>query len=440
MRFTCFDCPDCLSQFADEVDSDKDGKPVVDGGRLVCVWCAGDSTKPAHIVIEQMQKRCFQKTDEGWEAIGKVPILCCHQCQAPFRKDEEFSISAGQRWLRCAACGKHAKSVNNTKEKRVSDSFRNIEYLPMYKKIDECLLDWMGKFQDSVIQHNEGIDQALRAGKLQKKKRGARGKKKKNPSKVEEAGATTSDCDSCDRIWEQNDMFVCKDCQRFICPLCCLRDHKTHEYGEFHATFGMLVPTVILAVCAQLISAFVTVLSGGQIDGPPIGGLCLGGNAFRALTIQGDLACYRYSSPPCDLVIKDKDPGRQGGRLQEGHCPTGFACIAGDVCYDVISPDICRDNDSNCVLYRDNGFCRSKLYTTAQKKDACCRTCLYYYDCQDADPDCPLYEKNNNYCNNSTDTEELHAMYKFFISGPVNTIKIMLLEGAIKLGSRSFSR
>ncbi|CAJ0584584.1 unnamed protein product, partial [Mesorhabditis spiculigera] len=155
MRFTCFECPLCLSQFADEVDSDKDGKPVVDGGRLVCVWCAGDSTKPAHIVIEQMQKRCFQKTDEGWEAIGKVPILCCHQCQAPFRKDEEFSISAGQRWLRCAACGKHAKSVNNTKEKRVSDSFRNIEYLPMYKKIDECLLDWMGKFQESVIQHNE---------------------------------------------------------------------------------------------------------------------------------------------------------------------------------------------------------------------------------------------------------------------------------------------
>ncbi|CAJ0575937.1 unnamed protein product, partial [Mesorhabditis spiculigera] len=166
----------------------------------------------------------------------------------------------------------------------------------------------------------------------------------------------------------------------------------------------MIFPTVILLACASLASAeLVTVISGGVNIGLPVGGLCPTGS-FEALTPQGYIACY-MDLKKCDLKILNPSPADQSGPSVGGECPTGYACIIGEICYSVMPTSTCVDKTTNCDLYLKNGFCRSKLYTAAQKKDSCCKTCKFDAACQDADPNCPLYEKNSKYCNGTTATE-----------------------------------
>ncbi|CAJ0575630.1 unnamed protein product, partial [Mesorhabditis spiculigera] len=124
--------------------------------------------------------------------------------------------------------------------------------------------------------------------------------------------------------------------------------------------------------------------------GPAIDGTCSNGLLCLNDPRYGD---YCYRAPSVGPCVSDQ-------------CPAPYTCIlAVNGCYDLSGGDSCKDKDPNCALYLKNGYCRSKLYTPAEKRDSCCKTCGFDTACQDADPNCPLYENNSKYCNSSTSSE-----------------------------------
>ncbi|CAJ0575932.1 unnamed protein product, partial [Mesorhabditis spiculigera] len=152
----------------------------------------------------------------------------------------------------------------------------------------------------------------------------------------------------------------------------------------------ILLATISLAsatTCPSVPNADFTQVSGPAVDGMcPIGFVCI--------------------SHPRDGNVCYSD--RSIGPCVGNQCPTPYTCVVlngMNNCYDLSGGNSCIDKDPNCPLYLKNGYCRSKLYTAAEKKASCCATCAFNTACQDADPNCPLYEKNSKYCNSTTSTE-----------------------------------
>ncbi|CAJ0575862.1 unnamed protein product, partial [Mesorhabditis spiculigera] len=145
--------------------------------------------------------------------------------------------------------------------------------------------------------------------------------------------------------------------------------------------------------------------------GPSLDGFCSNdGSLFCGyeLASLGSLSCY--STHQC-VTIQNPEPMRILGPSLGVHClpSTSTTCILVNgerQCYDLTEYETCTDKDPNCLLYLHNGYCRSKLYTTAEKKNSCCQTCGFDTACQDADPNCPLYENNSKYCNSTAFAED----------------------------------
>ncbi|CAJ0575895.1 unnamed protein product, partial [Mesorhabditis spiculigera] len=94
----------------------------------------------------------------------------------------------------------------------------------------------------------------------------------------------------------------------------------------------------------------------------------------------------------------------EGSTCVNGICPANYVCGAGNVCY-AATPVNCVDASTNCATWVKNGFCRNAFYKTADKKTSCCKSCGFDTVCRDADPNCPTYDRTQNYCAGTSVTE-----------------------------------
>ncbi|CAJ0566004.1 unnamed protein product, partial [Mesorhabditis spiculigera] len=154
---------------------------------------------------------------------------------------------------------------------------------------------------------------------------------------------------------------------------------------SLHTVVFFAILALTSAVCPLVDKNLDALSMGPSVDGKcPSGLVCLNDARY------GDFCYLTQSFGPC---VSDE-------------CPAPYTCIVEvDRCYDLSGGNECQDKDPNCALYLQNGYCRSKLYTTAEKSESCCKTCGFDSVCQDADPNCPLYENNSKYCNSTTASE-----------------------------------